>query len=102
MEVLWPVGELVVLSQASVPHKRFLSALVHRRVGVTLPLELDLSLGMRKYSVIFTGKCEAFPFFGWNLGQYMIPDKRVDVADVPSMVRCSTHDVPPEEKGKQL
>lgn len=48
-EVLRPVGELVALSQAALPHKQFLSVLVRRRLGVSLPLEQDFSMGMRHY-----------------------------------------------------
>lgn len=91
----------MALSQATVPHKRFITALVRRRVNVSLPLELDLSLGMRKYVVIFTGEREAFPLFWWDLSRYVLPDKNVEVAVTPPLARCFTLDVSPEDKGKK-
>lgn len=45
VEVLRLVGELVSLSQALLPHKMFVSALVWKHKGVQLPMELDYSLG---------------------------------------------------------
>lgn len=75
--------------------------MVRRRVGVSLPLELDLSLAMRKYAVIFTGEREAFPLFRRDLGRYVLPDLSVEVAAAPPLTRRSTHEVPPEDKGKK-
>lgn len=102
VEVLRAVRELVALSQAPLPHKRFISALVRRRVGVALPLELNLSLGMRKYSVIFTGDRDVFLIFQRDLYRYVLSEKRVDVANVLLTERRSTHEVPSEMMGKQL
>lgn len=55
-EVVKPVGVLVAFSQATTHYKQFLSVLVRRRVGVVLPFELDLSVGMRRYTVLITGE----------------------------------------------
>lgn len=46
IEILKPVGK---------PNKSFISALVRRWLDVTLPVELDLSFGMRHYQVLITG-----------------------------------------------
>lgn len=35
------VGDLVALSHAELPHKHFISVLVHRKAGISLPLELN-------------------------------------------------------------
>lgn len=48
------VGEMVALLQEFKTNKRFVSALVCRRPGTVLPLEIELSLGMRKYVVLLT------------------------------------------------
>lgn len=69
-----PVGELVALSHATTSHKRFLSVLVRRRFGVSLPMEMDLSLGMRKYSVIFTAERAPHPLFKRDLGRYVLSE----------------------------
>lgn len=71
-EVVRPVGELIALSQASSPHKYFISVLVHRRAGVLLPFEVDLCLGMRRYLVLLTGEKEAVPIFWRDLGRYAL------------------------------
>lgn len=44
--MLRPVRELVVLSQATLPHKRFILALVLRQLGIYVSIELDFSLCM--------------------------------------------------------
>lgn len=51
-------------------HKRFISALVWRRVGVFLPLEVEVSLGIRKYVVIITSDHRIFSVFKQELGRY--------------------------------
>lgn len=58
----------MALSQAVIAHKWFISALVRRRTGVSLPLELEVSLGMRKYIVIITGDRGFFLVFKRELG----------------------------------
>lgn len=63
IEVLRPVGKLISLSQACVPHKMFILALVHRQRGVELPMELDYSLAMRRYQILFTADKGVFPKF---------------------------------------
>lgn len=66
--MLRSVGELVALSQTTLTHKRFLSILVDRRFGVSFLMELDLSLGMQKYLVLFTKGSGVFPKFQPELG----------------------------------
>lgn len=101
MEVVRSVGDLVALSHASTPHKYFISALVHRRVGISLPVELDLSLGMRRYSVLITGERESHPLFRRELGRYVLPEPGMEVASkLPD--RRYTDEIPRMEKGKQL
>lgn len=78
-EVVKPVGELVALLQATTPHKLFLSVLVRRRLGVVLPFELDLSMGMRRYSVLITGEKGVVPTFRHELDRYVLPEPRVEM-----------------------
>lgn len=63
---------LIALSQASSPHKYFISVLVRRQAGVLLPFEVDLSLGMRRYLVLLTGEKETVPTFRRDLGRYAL------------------------------
>lgn len=72
MEVLCVAGELVAISQPTITHKRFISVLVRRRARVSLPLEIDFSLGMRKYVVLTTGERETLPKFYKDLGRYVL------------------------------
>lgn len=100
MEVLRPVGELVILSQATVPHKKFITALIRRPRGAMLPMEVDFSLGMRKYQVLITTDKGAFPKFRRDLGRYVLPI----VDEVAELQRSSggryTHSITLDEKGK--
>lgn len=54
MEVLKKVEELVALSLEFKTNKCLVFALVRRRPGTSLPIELELNLGMRKYLVLLT------------------------------------------------
>lgn len=72
VEVLHPLGELVALSQAELPHKYFISVLVRHRASITLPLELDFSMGMRKYQVLFIGDRGVAPVYQRDLGRYVL------------------------------
>lgn len=95
------VGELVALSQATTPHKRFLSVLIRRRTRVALLFELELSLGMRKYMVFIIGDRGVLPSFRRDIGHYVIPKTgSEDVGQPPE--RKSIHEIPRKEKGKQL
>lgn len=100
VEVLKPVGELIILSQASVPHKRFISALIRRRRGVELPMEVECNLGMRRYKVLITSDKGEFPKFSKALGRYFWPiDDDVAEPLIPVGGR-GTHNIPPGAKGK--
>lgn len=46
-EILKPVGDLVAVSKMSHPNKSFISVLVRRRLEVSLPMEVELSFGIR-------------------------------------------------------
>lgn len=74
-DVLRPVGELVAMSQAQTPHKEFLSVLVRRREGVALPMEIELSLGMRRYVVLVTGERCVHPVYRRELGHFVLTEK---------------------------
>ncbi|KAH7690551.1 Zinc finger CCHC-type protein [Dioscorea alata] len=99
-EVLRPVGELISLSQVSAPHKIFISALVRRRHGVALPLELDLSYGMRRYHIIITSDRCKLPRFRRDLGRYVLAASDDQSDDRPPAGRRCTHDISGHEKGK--
>lgn len=76
-KVLSPVGELVAISQAELPHIYFISVLVRRQAGVALPLELDFNMGMRKYQVLFMDDRGALPVFRRDMGRYVLTAKEV-------------------------
>lgn len=79
-EVSRPMGELVVLSQEELPHKQFISALVRRRAGVSLSLDLEPSLGMHKYLVLFTRDKGTLSVYCQELGRFALVDKVVGAA----------------------
>lgn len=87
----------MTLSQATTPHKRFISLLVSRHFGVILPIEMDLSLGMRKYSIIFTSEQGAFSSFRRELGRYDLLEEHAGEVD-----QYFTLEIPAVEKGKQV
>lgn len=64
----------MALSQATLPHKRFILTLVRHRLGVSLPMELDFSLGMRKCLVLFIEDLGVFSKFWAELGHYALPE----------------------------
>lgn len=74
-EVTRPVGELIALSQAKQPHKHFISVLVRQRAGVSLPMEIELSLGMRRYVVLLTGDRSGLLVFRRDFGQFVLTEK---------------------------
>lgn len=98
-EVIKPMGEIVALSQASSTHKQFLSVLVHCRAGVSLPFELDLSMGMRRYTLLVTGEKGVIMSFRRDHGRYVLQVSG-DGADQRNERRC-IHEIPASEKGKQ-
>lgn len=94
------VGELVAFSQATVSHKHFISVLVRRRAGVSLPLEIDFSLGMRKYVVLINGERGTLPKFHKGLGKYVLALEGTDADTGASLERRFTHEISSTEKGK--
>lgn len=64
----------MALSQQTLAHKRFISALVRCQVGVSLPMELNFSLGMRKYLLLFMEDSGIFLKYQPELGCYTLPD----------------------------
>lgn len=101
LEVLKTIGEQVSLSQEFKTNKRFISALVHRRVGVSLPVELELSLGIRRYMVILMVDKGPQPVYCVDLNRFILPDVRHDGEFASSLLRRATHEIAPGEKGKQ-
>lgn len=99
LEMVKPVGDLVALSQTVNPHKWFISTLVRRRAGFSLPFEVELRLGMRKYTVLIAGEREDFPVFRWDICRYVLHVPSEEVERRPE--RKCTHEIPSSEKGKQ-
>lgn len=77
LEVLKTVGELISLSQEIKTNKCFVSALVRRRKGVVLPVEIDLSLGMHKYMVLLTDDKIGLPIFRPELDRFVLPVEHI-------------------------
>lgn len=99
-EMLSSMGELVALSQATIPHKRFISTLVRRRAGVSVPMEIELSLGMRKYMVLITGEREILSKLHNGLGRYVLAKDGSEAEICASPERRFTHEIPLVEKEK--
>lgn len=89
----------MALSQTSLPHNRFLLVLVCGRAGVSLPLELDLSLGMRKYLILVMGDRGTLPIFRHELGRYSLPYPIVGDGRLSNS--RSTHEISNSKKRKQ-
>ncbi|KAH7659259.1 Zinc finger CCHC-type protein [Dioscorea alata] len=105
--VLKPIGELISISQASTPHKKFISVLARQRQGVLLPLELDLSLGMRRYKILMTADKDDFPTFHRGWGRYVLPaskdtGERLLSSSLSAPPQRSTHEIAREAKGKEV
>lgn len=76
LEVLKTVGELVVLSQQFKTNKQFVSALMRWRPRTTLPVEMELSLGMRKYLVLLTDDRGEQTKYRPDLGRFILWERR--------------------------
>lgn len=76
--------------------------MVRRRLGASLPLELNFSLGMRKYLVLLTEDRGVFPTFFRELGHYVVPEEKIDVGVVLPAGYRFTYEIPSEKKGKNL
>lgn len=63
VELLKPIGEMVAIPQPSKPHKSFLSVLVRCHHRTSLPFEVSLSFGMRRFIVLITDNRLPFPNF---------------------------------------
>lgn len=100
LKVLKSVGELVSLSQEFKTNRRFVSALVRQRMGMTLPIELELSLGMRKYMVLLTEDRGNQSKYLPELGRFILPDRSAD-GDIGLPSRWAIHEINPVEKGKR-
>lgn len=103
-EVVRPVGELIALSQAPSTHKYFISVLVRRRMGVSLPFVVALSLGMRRYSVLIRGDHGVLSIFKRELGRYALTDDEAEITVETAGrlgARRGTHEISKAEKGKQ-
>lgn len=66
---------------------------------MALPVEVELSLGMRRYLVLITRERGELLIFWRELGRYVMLEPKVD--DELRPFRRSTHEVPSREKGKQ-
>ncbi|XP_039136834.1 receptor-like protein EIX2 [Dioscorea cayenensis subsp. rotundata] len=99
-DVVRAARELVALSQATVPHKRFITALVRLRARISLLLEVDLSLGMSKYHVLIAEDRGEFMKFHRDLGRYVLPEVRNKAETLSPATHRFTHEISPEMKGK--
>lgn len=61
-----------------IPHKKFIATLVRPRQRIALPIELDLSFGMRRYKMLLTEERGTFPVFHRERGRYMLPESLVE------------------------
>lgn len=68
----------MALSQATTP-TNFSYRCWFVELGVVLPFELDLSMGMRRYSVLITGEKGVVPTFRHELDRYVLPEPRVEM-----------------------
>lgn len=91
----------MAISQVTVPHKRFLLALVHRRVRVSLPLEINFSLGIQKYHVLIMKDRGAFPTFHRGYRRYILLVEGKEALAVPSALGRATHKITLEGKRKK-
>lgn len=101
-EVLRPAGELMAISQATTTHKQFITALVRRRAGVSLPLAIDVSLRMRRYIVIITGDRGLFPVFLQELGRYAFPKRKKGLVSGNRGGGRALLELSRDEKGKRI
>lgn len=92
----------MALSQATTTHKSFISVLAQQRTGVTLLLEIEVCLGMRKYIIIITGDHGPCPVFKRELGHFSLPGTGPAGEDGMSDSRQGTAALSREEKGKWL
>lgn len=99
-EVLRPTGELVAISQAATSHKRFISVLVRCRASISLPLEFEVSLGMRRYVVVVTSDRCSLPVFNRELGRYVVTE--AEAKSDPDGVQRAVHGPSCEDKGKNI
>lgn len=74
--------------------------LVRRRTSVSLPLEIDFSLGIRKYVILITGECGTLPKFHKELGWYVLAKDGTDPEIGAFPERHFTHEIPSTEKRK--
>lgn len=104
-EVLKPIGELVSISKSSQVNKRYLGVLLRQRRKASLPHEVELNIGMRRYVVLITGGRDPWLVFRPELQRFVVEPQRltsnlvVDVASRSSKATF-THDIPAASKGK--
>lgn len=67
-----------------------------------MPLEIEVSLGMRKYVVIITGDQGALPVFKRELGRYAVPVVEAGTSSDVSRGRRTAEDIVKEDKGKNI
>lgn len=67
---------------------------------MSLPLEIDFSLGMRKYVVLITSEQGMLPKLHKGLGKYVLAGVESDARIGGSSERRFTHEIPAKEKGK--
>lgn len=112
------VDKLISLSQALVPHKMLLTALVRRRLSVSLPMDIDFSFGMHSYKILIIEDRGKFPKFWHERGRFILPDPfpneeegrgllkrseggvRTEDQPAPAAEKRYMHKVTREEKGK--
>lgn len=65
-----------------------------------VPLEIEVSLGLRKYIVIITSDRGLFPVFRRELGHYALPVMETELEEGMTEGRRSSHVHSREKKGK--
>ncbi|XP_039139731.1 uncharacterized protein LOC120277049 [Dioscorea cayenensis subsp. rotundata] len=102
VEILKPIGELVTIPQLSKPHKSFLSVFVRCHQRTSLPFEVSLSFGMRRFIVLITDNWLPFPTFRNDLEKFCYSSASLECeidSEAPRGPRF-THEVPREANGK--
>lgn len=104
VELLKPIGELVVIPQPSKLHKSFLSVLVRCHHRPSLPFEISLCLGMRRFMVLITDNRLSFPKFRLDLEKFCYSstvlecEREVEASGQPKF----THEIFKEVKGNEV
>lgn len=78
-EVLKPVGELVPISKSSQVNKRYLAVLLQQQRKASLPLEVELNIGMQRYVLLITCSKDPWPVFQPKLQSFMVESQHLGI-----------------------